>query len=288
MIVIYAYAMAYVSGEVKRPDKSLIMANASAVVVPIAIGVVAFIGLSRMVDFNFLSAASWNDLNGPVKGLTTPWTTSFMDIVFVASGFNRVIGVLLSLTWLLSTIGVLTVAVLMCQRPLFAWGMDRMGPKFFTDVSPKWGSPVKMYGFVCLVSGGLEIVYVLWLQSALSGLIAAGMMVVSVFGVTAVSGILFPYRKRAQTIWQSSPYRKWTVAGVPVVTIAGAFYLAFVCLIVYFGFLDPKTRDTTGKNLIEFAVVWVLGIAWYFVWKWLRERGTEMDMSLMLKELPPE
>jgi amino acid transporter len=288
MFVIYGYAMAYVSGEVKRPDTTMLKANAIAVLVPAVIGVAAFLGLSHMLDFNFLSATAYNNLNGGVKGYNLPFSTSFMDLTFIASGFNRVIGVLLSLTWILVTISMLSVITIMLQRVIFAWGMDRMGPRFFTDINARWASPIKGYALIAGGSAVLEIAYVLWLQNALVGLVAGGMMVVSVFAVTGISAIVFPYRKRAKGIWDSSPYKKWQIAGVPVITIAGVVYFAVVCLVIYFGFLDHKTRDATGKNLIEFAVVWALGIAWYFVWRWHGHRKVGDAMSLVYQELPPE
>ena len=288
MFVIYAYAMAYVSGEVKRPDKAILRANGFVVIVACGLGVLAFAGLYHMADFKFLSATAYNDLNGGVKGYTFPYSSSFMDLTFIASGFNRVVGVLLSLTWLLSTISILCVIMVMMQRVLFAWGMDRMGPKWFTDISPRWASPIKTYALIAGLSAVLEVVYVLWLEGAFAGLVAAGMMVVSVFAVTAVSAIVFPYRKRAKGIWDSSPYNRLKIFGVPVITIAGVIYLAVVCVVIYFGFLDPKTRDAHAKNLIEFAIVWGLGIIWYFVWKAIGHRKIGDAMSRVYQELPPE
>lgn len=288
MFVIYAYAMAYVSGEVKRPDKAILKANAYAVLVPFAIGIVAFVGFSRMVNFNFLSSTAYNNLNGGVKGYNFPFSTSFMDLTFIASGFNRVVGVLLSLTWILTTLAMLCVIVVMLQRVLFAWGMDRMGPKFFSEISARFASPIKMYALVCGVSAVLEIAYVLWLTSAFAGLVAGGMLVVSVFAVTAISAILFPYRKRAKGIWDSSPYNTWRIAGVPIITIAGVVYLACICLIVYYGFLDPKTRDVTGKSLIEFVIIWACGVVWYLLWRRHGKRQVGDAMSLVYQELPPE
>ena len=37
-------------------------------------------------------------------------------------------------------------------RILIAWGMDRMGPKWFTDINPKFTSPVKNH-LLCFVLG---------------------------------------------------------------------------------------------------------------------------------------
>jgi len=110
---------------------------------------------------------------------------------------------------------------------------------------------------------------------------------VSVFLVTAISAAIFPYRKRARGIWESSPYSRWKFLGVPVVTIAGIVYLVYVAILLYYAFISEKTRDLTGKNLIIFVAIWVVGILWYVFWK-SRSRRQDINIDIAFKELPPE
>ena len=49
-LFVYNYAIAYLSGEVKRPDKTLLMGNILAVWVPVVLGLLTVIGLYRLVD----------------------------------------------------------------------------------------------------------------------------------------------------------------------------------------------------------------------------------------------
>ena len=74
------------------------------------------------------------------------------------------------------------------------------------------------------------------------------MQLVSVFGLTAISAIILPYRKKVAHIWDASPFSQWKVLGVPVLTIAGVVYLAYIVALFYFAFLDAHTRDVTGKK----------------------------------------
>lgn len=285
---IYAYAMNYVSGEVKRPDKSLLLSNAMAVGVAFVLGMIAFVALYHAVAFKFLSATAYSDLFGGVKGYNLPYSSSYMAISFLAAGGNRVVGVLIGLTWIVCTITLCAIILTVMQRVMFAWGMDRMGPKEFTSIGSRFGAPWRMYAFIAGLSMVLTIVYILWLSNALSGLVASGMMVVSVFSVTAISAILLPYRKRARGIWDSSPYRRWMIGKVPVVTIAGVIYLGYLVVLIYFSFLDVKTRDTTGKKLILFGVVWIIGMLWFYGWRWWNQRRHGIDAALTYRALPPE
>ena len=99
--------------------------------------------------------------------------------------------------------------------------------------------------------------------------------------------MLFPFRKRARGIWESSPYHSWKIAGIPLVTIGGVLYLIFIITFIYFSFIDPTSRDVTGKNLFVFAAAWAAGMIWYYVWHW---RGAKqgIDLSVTFGQLPPE
>ena len=88
-----------------------------------------------------------------------------------------------------------------------------MGPKWFTDVSPQYAQPIKNLTVALVVFAVGVVVLVLWLQSDLAGLVGGGMQFASVFLVTGISALLFPYRKNVRGIWEASPYRTWKIAG---------------------------------------------------------------------------
>ena len=115
-------------------------------------------------------------------------------------------------------------------------------------VNARWGSPVGMYAFCAALSAFLCVAYWYLFPSLLSGLVAAGMQMVSVFGLTAIAAIILPYRKKVAHIWDASPFSRWKVLGVPVLTIAGVVYLGYIIALLYFAFFDANTRDITGKK----------------------------------------
>jgi amino acid transporter len=287
MLVIYCWAGIYVSGEVKNPSKAMMTATAVGGFIVVALAFLFLFGAYHAADSRFLIAAAYNDWNGGVEGYTFPYSSGVMGLCFVGSGFNPVIAWLLSMTWLLSTISIFAVIMTMMVRVLFAWGMDRMGPKWWTSVSPRFATPIKPLAFVAIVSCAFTAVYILWLQSALTGLVASGMILVTTFLLSAISAVIFPFRKKVRGIWESSPYRTWKLAGIPVVTLGGILYLAFLAVLIYYAFLSPKTRDITGKSLFLFAAVWVFGIVWYLFWKW-RSAKQNVDVGITFGELPPE
>ena len=288
MLVIWAFGIAYVGGEVKRPDKTIMKAQVAAMAAPIILCVWAVIALGHIMPFDFLRAAAFQDFSAATKGYALPYSTSYMSITFLASGANRVVGLIAGLTFLVTALWLVVVNLLMCQRALFAWGMDRMGPRWFTSISPRYASPVGMLGFVAGISAFMSIAYWYLFPSVLSGLFASGMQLVSVFAVTAISAIIFPYRKKAAHIWASSPFNQWKVGSVPVITIAGVVYLAYIVVLLYYAFFDKKTTDITGKKFYLMVVAWAVGIAWYFFWRYRSaKKGVNVD-TMTYGELPPE
>jgi amino acid transporter len=288
MIFIWSFGIAYVGGEVKRPDKTLIRANVAAVGIPVVLLIWALFALNHIVDFNFLRAAAYQDFSAATKGYTVPYSTSFMSLAYLASGANPFIAIVAGITFLVNATWLVAIALIMCQRAMFAWGMDRMGPKWFTSINHRWASPVGMYGLVAGISAFLSIAYWYLFPSVLSGLVATGMQLVSVFAVTAISAIILPYRKKVAHIWESSPFSRWKFLGVPVLTIAGVVYLAYLVALLYFAFFDAKTRDITGKKSILMVIAWVVGILWYYAWKYRSSRSGIDVANLTYKELPPE
>ena len=57
----------------------------------------------------------------------------------------------------------------------------------------------------------------------------------------------------------------------------GLVDVAYVVMLLYYAFLDPKTRDITGKKALIFVVFWVIGIAWYYFWKRRSARWASMS-----------
>jgi amino acid transporter len=288
MLFIWTYCMAYVGGEVKRPDKTLIKAQFMAVGVPVLLAIWALLALNHIVDFNFLRAAAFQDYSAATKGYALPYSTSYMSLAYIASGANWFIAIVASFTFLVTMLWLTTASLIVGQRVLFAWGMDRMGPRWFTTISPRYGSPIVMYGFCAGLSAFLCLGYWYLFPSILTGLVAAGMQLVSVFGLTAISAIILPYRKKVAHIWDASPFSQWKVLGVPVLTIAGVVYLGYIIALFYFSFFDAHTRDITGKKTLLFVVTWAIGMIWYFAWKY-RSKTQGVDVAhLTYRELPPE
>jgi APA family basic amino acid/polyamine antiporter len=284
----YSYCITFIAGEVKRPDKTIILANLFAILVPAFFMLWLAAVLYRTVGFEFLSATAWVDNMGEgLAGYALPWSPHFVGLAAVITQ-NKIIVFMMALSFMLFNIWWVALSYLAFPRILFAWGMDRMGPKWFADINYRWASPVKNH-ILCFILGEIGIFLYAFRGNPMEGLSVTGMEIVSVFGVTAIAAAIFPFMKRASHIWDSSPYKKWKVLGIPAVTIGGIVNLIYLGILFYFFIVMPDLEgmELAKKSLGLYAIVWLIGIIWYFYWKW-RNKKVGVDVSMTYGELPPD
>jgi amino acid transporter len=282
----YSYCITFIAGEVKRPDKTIILANLSAILVPAFFMLWLAIVLYRTVGFEFLSATAWVDNSGEaLAGYALPWAPNFVGLAAVITQ-NKFVVFMMALSFMLFNLWWVALSYLAFPRILFAWGMDRMGPKWFADIDYRWASPVKNH-ILCFVLGELGIALYAFRGNPMEGLSVTGMEIVSVFGITAIAAAIFPFSKRARQIWDASPYKGWKILGIPVVTIGAFFNLVYLAILFYFFIVMPDLEGLAIGSLILYAVVWLLGIGWYFYWK-NRNKQVGVDISMTFGELPPD
>jgi APA family basic amino acid/polyamine antiporter len=283
----YAYCITFIAGEVKRPEKTIILANLFAVLIPGAFCLWMAVALYHAVDFNFLSAAFWFDNSGEqLAGFNLPFSTNVIDLAYVLVP-NGALGFLYGLGYMAFGLWWVALGYIATPRIMFAWGMDRMGPKWFTDISPRWGTPYKNNALVFVLGEILIAVYIFWTANPIQGLAVTGLEVVTVFGVTAIAALVFPYRKKVRGIWNASPYSRWKLFGIPVLTIGAVVDLIYLAILFVFFFIMPDLRSFTVGAVFFYVGIWTLGILWYFFWKW-RSKGSGIDASIAFGQLPPE
>ena len=284
----YSYCITFIAGEVKRPDKTIILANLSAILVPAAFMIWLAASLYNSVGFEFLSATAWVDNMGEgLAGYTLPWAPNFVGLAAVIN-HNWFVVFMMAMSFIVFNLWWVALSYLAFPRILFAWGMDRMGPKWFADIDYRWASPVKNH-ILCFILGEIGIAIYAFVMDPMTGLSVTGMEIVSVFGITAIAALVFPFSKRAKSIWESSPYKSWKIFGIPVVTIGAVFNLIYLGILFYFFFFmkEMGEQELVKGSLILYAIIWGLGIAWYFSWK-ARNKKVGVDTNMTFGELPPD
>jgi amino acid transporter len=220
-----------------------------------------------------------------LPGYTIPWSPNFVGLAAVVNQ-NPIVLFLMAFSFILFNFWWVSLSHMAFPRILFAWGMDRMGPKWFADINPRWATPVKnlILGFIL---GEIGIAIYAFYQNPMTGLSVTGLEIVSVFGVTAIAAAIFPFVRKAKNIWDTSPYKEWKVLGIPAVTFGAVVNQVYLAILFYFFVVMPDLEGLAIGSLILYALVWGLGIVWYFYWK-ARNKKVGVDVSMTFGELPPD
>jgi len=282
-----AYMTSFVGGEVKRPEKNMFRGIVLAVVLTCLFFIWGALAYERICGREFLHAVAYIANEEP-EWYPAPLETATYTYMASILIENPVAKFLIGIPFILMCFLWNPMDYLCFTRALFAWGMDKLGPSWFTDVSPRWHSPVKLLILGVIIGQIGLTVYCLYPEY----LIYLGITIaeaLALYFITGISAILFPFRKNVRHIWETSPHR-WKIGPVPVVTIAGVIGCAYtlMCVISY------STWPTLAEEAFSpiwtpvFALMFIAGFAWYFTWKWWRKKKEGLDVSLAFQEIPPE
>jgi APA family basic amino acid/polyamine antiporter len=282
----YGYQITFICGEVKRPQRNIVLGQVLAAVIPAVFLVWFSWSLVNVMHQDFLGAIAYID-NGDSGTsidsftLSTGSNTYSMISLLTDNGFAQFC---IGSVFIFFNLLCMPISYIAFSRAAFAWGMDRLGPMWFTDVSPRWHSPVKN-NIIMLVMSEIGIgIYAYW-ASALDAIAIVALEAMSAWGVMAVSGLLFPYVKRARTIWEASPY-KFRLGPVYVLTIAAIINLSFVGILIYYFFTVDALDAISLWGSAVYVTIWIFGVLWYVLWvKHWKKQG--IDLKLAWKELPP-
>jgi basic amino acid/polyamine antiporter, APA family len=229
-------------------------------------------------------AASYVDgAGGGLAGYTFPWSTHFMGLAAVLTQ-NPFVLALFAISFIAFSVWFVAMSYLAFPRILFAWGMDRVGPKWFTDINYRTATPIKNM-LLLFVIGEILLVPFCYYADFRAGFVVTTLEIVSVFAVTAIAATIFAHRKKVKNIWEASPYKNWKILGIPVITLAGILNLIYLAILFYGFFFALE-----GFQIWPYATfggIWLLGILWYLYWK-KKNSKTGIDVGMAFDELPPD
>lgn len=183
------------------------------------------------------------------------------------------------------TVLLAVVIYMMLTRIMFAWSFDKLFPRWISDISPRFKSPVKATLTTIVIGEVFLSAYILIPQ--FSTFILSGFFLAQnayVWLLTGVAAVAFPSRKKE--LYQSGP--KHEIGGVPLIRIAGVLTVAQCLFNLYILLTDPNLGVNTpfamGYSLVFMPA---LGIAIFYIAKMYRKRQG-IDIGLAQTEIPPE
>jgi amino acid transporter len=283
------YWNAYASGEVKKANEAkthlLAMTIPSAFIAAVTVLVLSAarltVGNDILVSLNQI--LSYNASYFSIPAITGFAGSIVMILVPMMLANNPVLQFLIMASMVAATFAYVPATMLILSREWFAWSFDRLLPAKFADVSDRFHSQVLCISVNWLI--GVIVFVVFTFYSAYLGFfttVAWDTTLVTV-AVLCLAAALLPLRK---SLWETSPIRKFQVAGIPVVSIGGVLGLFYNGLAVYaftftpiLGFGLPSTLVLVATFVVPFVLYWVIAA--------IRKRQG-IDVAMIFQTVPPE
>lgn len=255
--IIYGYVVTFIAGEIKKPRTTILR---SQIITTLISGFfMLWIGLvyQKMLGWEGLHAMAWIAEKG-AAGINLPFSLHYLNIASLVVGFHRGIGLILGLSFLAANWLWIVFSYIAWSRAALAWGMDRIGPRWFTRISERYGQPVPLMVIMLIVSQ-LAMLYFVISSHVLTSLSVGVLQLISVFSFTALSCLLFPFVRKVRHIWNVSPYRDWRVGKLPVASLAGFLALVLTILLMIGFFWNEAFNEFHLWWILINVSVWLIG-----------------------------
>jgi amino acid transporter len=277
--VSYGFYIGYIGGEIKRPERNILIAQLLSALVPSIICAWAGYVFQNNLGYRFMGAVAYADNEAP-DWYTMPFPANWANFAAILTD-NPILKFLIGFQFIVFNWLYLPISFLVFTRVLFAQALDNIGPRWFLDLSPRFGSPVKLYTLFFILSE-IFISHYCFFPEWLGGISIEVLDALTVWGIIGIVCMLFPFVKKVRYIWDASPHR-WPLAAV----LSGIFSLILSGIMVWAFYTSPALGGINIPWSMVFIAVAIAAILWYYGWRWKRAREG-IDVTLAFKELPPE
>ncbi len=215
------------------------------------------------------------------------WTyPALMVGMFFHNTFLATLLILMFGAWFIGWAGTLFLS---STRVIFAAAFDRVLPERVADVSERRHVP--MYALALMLIPALVVSAVFAYSLTFRSYLFASTFVIAVtFFGTSIAATILPWRKKQ--LFQNSPVARYTVAGIPLITITGAITELFLGWNIYKWLWPPLSKGNLyGINVPDsmyfMGGMYALALVIYVIAKIYR-KSQGIDLSAIHREIPVE
>ncbi|HUK51222.1 MAG TPA: APC family permease, partial [Terriglobales bacterium] len=276
----------YISGEIK--DAKRFRVNVLAIVgslLVMAVFLMVFWYLSVSIfGYDFMGATGYLWYSVPsASPISIPPSTNFFGSLLAP---NLAMDLLIGIGFLAWAFLYAPQSMLMVNRCMLAWTIDRLAPKKFGEINTRFHTPT----YPILLSTILALVFLAifdfttgWFSIyGFNAFIGGGTIT---FIAVGIAGIVFPYRKSTRDIFKSSPANQ-RIFGIPLITINGIVTVLFMSFVTIL-YLLPWSGVNTPASVGFIVFLYVLGFVWYYATRSYQKRKG-VPVELAFREIPPE
>ncbi len=291
-------------GEVKGAGdfKRNFWAMALGLLVTTGLAVLLYLLIARTISWDFFTSANGAYWNYRWGYTTTPppfpvWPYPALLATFMFNSPILQFVVLLAMSaWFFGWAGTMFLS---STRVIFAAAFDRLLPEVVASIDPRTRTPVWALALM-VVPGLLVSVLYVWNVFNFTTLTLASTLVIAVTYLgSTIAAIVLPYRKK--DLYEASPIAKYTIAGIPLITVAGVIFGVFLVFLLYEWLFDPQVLyglvwhlDENGNralnvtSIVFMLVMYGLALAIYLGARLYRRTREGIDLGMVYKEIPVE
>jgi amino acid transporter len=209
-----------------------------------------------------------------------PYPALLAGLLVDNAAFQAILILLMSL-WFFGWMGTLFLS---STRVIFAAAFDRILPEWAASVSERRHVPV---GALLLMLIPSVVVSALYAYNATfrTATLDATLVIAVTFLGTAFAATILPWRR--PRIFENSPIARYRVAGVPLISIAGAITFLFLAWLLYLWLRDDVYGVNNPTSLRYMGILYALALVIYVVAKVVRSRQG-IDLKRIHQEIPVE
>jgi APA family basic amino acid/polyamine antiporter len=263
-----------------------------ALIATTVLGAVFFLLINKTITWDWYMNANgawWNYRWGYTEQ-TPPlpvWPYPALLAVFMTP--SRIIQFIVILAMSAWWFGWSGTVFLSSTRVIFAAAFDRLLPEKVAEVEPRTRTPI--YALVLMVVPSLLVSALFaWNIFDFQTLTLCSTLVIAVTYLgSTIAAILLPYVK--PDLYKASPIAKYKIAGIPLITVAGVIFAAFLIFLLYEWLIDPNALYGIGlsntSSVIYMLAMYLLALGLYLGFKAYRKRQG-IDISKIYEEIPVE
>jgi amino acid transporter len=283
--VLYSY---YVGGELRRPARTYLYASAISIGLLVVVWVGVWALLRHTAGLHFMQAqANLGNSNPPTYGKITSLQSSAGGLGYgLALSGDPISKILLATTIPLAAVAV-NIAFLACTtRVLFALAFDRLLPVRVAQVSERNHAPTTAIVIVLIVS----ILFCLLLAFVnISNIVALEALFFALILLAGGIAATFLAHRRPELVTRAGQTDVDRWAGLPVVTWFGATTSALALFTIIEVIAHQNAYGKFSfESVTALVVVLIAGPVIYGIARGMRRRQNSLDLSMAMRELPPE
>jgi basic amino acid/polyamine antiporter, APA family len=277
-------------GEVRGASdfRKNVYAMGGALVSTTIAAVIMFLLFAKTFGWDFYNAANngyWGQPalydyveNPPVT--TFPYPGLLASFLMDGAFWQFLLVGLLSL-WFFGWVGTVFLS---STRVVFATAFDRVLPEAAAKVSRR-GVPFVALLLMLIPSIPISYFYAYDTDGFQTWTLGATLVIAITFLGSAVAAAILPWRK--PEIYRASPIARYTLAGVPLVTVAAVGFMVILGFALYKWFTDELYGLNGRDSLVYLGSLYVLALVIY-VASWFYRRAQGIDMARVHSEIPAE